>query len=93
MTKPLLTKLALTDNERAAIRKFQAKAGYVGVVDFANGPRGGRYRSVRTQPFSLPTTASVAVDRASRAYVQRPARCTVYRVDHLGRVLDVTETY
>lgn len=82
-------KIQLTDDERALARRSIDKAVFVALVEFT-GPRGRKYRSVRT--------AAKVTEGAVLALVQiihdkryannaTPGRTTLFQVDALGNVL------
>lgn len=89
MTAP--AKIALSDAERAMIRRRPSKTGLVGVVNF-RGPRGRQYRPIRTAA----CVGRVGVEReiaeirgkryANGAFATSAA---IRTVNHLGVVLDV----
>lgn len=86
-TKPR-TKLALDDEERSSIRWFNGKVGHIVVLDFHNGPRGGRYRSTRSRPVPTETDALREMDKLVNRRWRVPIKSVhIYQVDHLGNVL------
>lgn len=83
----------LNDKERALGKRRPDKTLYLGVVRF-RGPRGAKYRPVRTAAVMTPELALEGVaDIRSRRYKNNPYPTghTIYAVDFIGRVLREVE--
>jgi hypothetical protein len=82
------TQVTLTDDERALARRLPDRVVYVGVVHFFNGPRGGRYRPVRTQARPTEAGALRELERLrNRAWKQCPSRTEMVVVDRLSETV------
>jgi hypothetical protein len=81
-------RLNLSDDERAAVRRFRDKTAFVGVVDFYPGPRGGRYRSIRTTVYSVEVGVERELARITgRTYNVSVRQTRLVLVNALGEVL------
>lgn len=79
--------LGLTKDDRDMIRRSREKVGYVGVVEFV-GPRGGRYRSIRTRCCVLEEAARRETDKIlDRRWKPAPSGARIYMVDVSGEVI------
>jgi hypothetical protein len=90
-TKPL-TKITLSDSERALCRRRPDKTVYVAVIPFT-GVRGGKYCPLRTSACLTPDLAiQEANEIAGRRYKNnvRPsmANVSLYALDQIGRVTE-----
>lgn len=86
---PAPERFQITDEERARVLRTADKVGYVGVVRF-RGPRGRRYRPVRTAVcLTLEQAEAAVTDIRGRQYRSGafPIGHDVYAVDHIGRVV------
>jgi hypothetical protein len=81
-------RIQLSDQERHDIRWSQRKLGYVVVVDWHRGPRGARFRPLRSgATTSFDRAADWAATEPGR-YRQNAAAVTIYEVDAMGRVTE-----
>jgi hypothetical protein len=87
-----MTRFQLTREESAMIGRRPAKVGYIGTVQF-RGPRGRKYRGVRTEARATldRAIADVAAIRA-RQYRNGavPTSDDIHAVDFMGRVVEAS---
>jgi hypothetical protein len=84
-----MTRIALTDSERALARRRPDHIVYVGIVSF-RGPRGRDYRPVRTAACVTLDAAEQAVTKIRGKQYRNgafPIGYELVAVDHLGRVI------
>lgn len=63
--------------------------GYVGRIEFRPGPRGGRYRPVRTTAFATQDEAiAETIDLLARYHAHHVLKSEVVKVDSLGNVYE-----
>lgn len=86
------TKFDVTPADRKAMRR-NSDAGYIGVLRFHDGPRGGRFRSVRTGIFTTPEAALAAANSLARNGSWRawPSHVDVATVNTRGIVTAIAD--
>jgi hypothetical protein len=83
-----MERIELTQEERNFIKRRPGKVAYIAVARF-RGPRGRRYRPLRTKPHFTPEAAdAAALEMRSRPYAHGAFSTghVIYRVDFIGRV-------
>jgi hypothetical protein len=86
--------MKLSDDERALARRLPDKAVYVAVLHFFRGPRGGRYRPVRTHAHATEAGALRELDRLREGrWRVCPSHANLVLVDQLGNVLAEERTW
>lgn len=85
---PATTRINLTDPERALARRTDDRTAFVGILEFFNGPRGGRYRPLRTAAHATEAGALRELTALrTRRWKQSPRDAKLLLLDQLGNVL------
>lgn len=85
------TKITIRDEESSRIRWSSTKRGFIVWSEFFNGPRGGRFRPVRSTVLTTLDAAIALAEREPTRYRQAVRSVTIFEVDHLGRVVEALE--
>lgn len=84
-------RVPLKDEERARIRWSSTKRGYVGLAEFYRGPRGARYRPIRSAAHVNRDRAVEETEAFRFRFRQPVSRLVLREVDHMGRILGEEE--
>jgi hypothetical protein len=87
--RPAPERIALSDKERALVRRLKERTAYIGIADF-RGPRGRKYIPIRTEASVTIEQAEQALERITHAQYAHgafPTKSELYAVDQLGRVI------
>lgn len=83
-------RFTLTDDEHRDIPRQTGRQGFIAVVEWNAGPRGGAFRPMRARQRPTTTDAIRAIEAIIASRRAQAAKVTVFRVNASGRVLDST---